>query len=256
MQIRDKIIHIESIIDFQLGKFDKKSKELTSNIIYLRNNDRTFTEWCRVADMRLESISNTCDRIERKCQVKNDKLENHIDEKLIILNEHLLEIVDNTKRFATHLARSDSESQKLKNEINAHVDQIHKNYEPNLHIPRHSTPFNKENLLVKETLTPFLRENLISERDIPKLEEWTKFSGEGEYCHIELIIVIYMLKERFNIPNEMIFWRLNSFFTQTSMKWYHKLRQECGKHDWLLWKYERITKWANNSWRFIMENDF
>ena len=44
MQIRDKIIHIESIIDFQLGKFDKKSKELTSNIIYPRNNDRTFTE--------------------------------------------------------------------------------------------------------------------------------------------------------------------------------------------------------------------
>ncbi|MBW0556229.1 hypothetical protein O181_095944 [Austropuccinia psidii MF-1] len=140
--------------------------------------------------------------------------------------------------------------------MNAHVDQIHKNYKPNLHIPRHSTPFNKENLPVKETLTPFLRENLISERDIPKLEEWTKFSGEGEYCHIELIITIYMLKENFNIPNEMVFGKLHSFFTQPSMKWYHKMRQECGKHDWLLWKYEIITKWANNSWRFRMENDF
>ncbi|MBW0557862.1 hypothetical protein O181_097577 [Austropuccinia psidii MF-1] len=29
-----------------------------------------------------------------------------------------------------------------------------------------------------------------------------------------------------------------------------------GKHDWSWWKSEVITKWANNSWRFKMENAF
>ncbi|MBW0590483.1 hypothetical protein O181_130198 [Austropuccinia psidii MF-1] len=34
------------------------------------------------------------------------------------------------------------------------------------------------------------------------------------------------------------------------------MRQDPGKHDWLWWKSEIITKWANNSWRSKMENDF
>ncbi|MBW0506125.1 hypothetical protein O181_045840 [Austropuccinia psidii MF-1] len=34
------------------------------------------------------------------------------------------------------------------------------------------------------------------------------------------------------------------------------MRQDHGKHDWHQWKYEIITKWANNSWRFKMKNSF
>ncbi|MBW0572320.1 hypothetical protein O181_112035 [Austropuccinia psidii MF-1] len=34
------------------------------------------------------------------------------------------------------------------------------------------------------------------------------------------------------------------------------MRQDHGKHDWPWWKSEMITKWANNSWRFKMENAF
>ncbi|MBW0555559.1 hypothetical protein O181_095274 [Austropuccinia psidii MF-1] len=34
------------------------------------------------------------------------------------------------------------------------------------------------------------------------------------------------------------------------------MRQDHGKHDWSWWKSEIITKWANNSWRFKMENAF
>ncbi|MBW0479668.1 hypothetical protein O181_019383 [Austropuccinia psidii MF-1] len=34
------------------------------------------------------------------------------------------------------------------------------------------------------------------------------------------------------------------------------MRQEHGRHDWSWWKSEIITKWANNSWRFKMENAF
>ncbi|MBW0566111.1 hypothetical protein O181_105826 [Austropuccinia psidii MF-1] len=34
------------------------------------------------------------------------------------------------------------------------------------------------------------------------------------------------------------------------------MRQDHGKHDWLWRKSEIIKKWANNHWRFKMENAF
>ncbi|MBW0508642.1 hypothetical protein O181_048357 [Austropuccinia psidii MF-1] len=123
-------------------------------------------------------------------------------------------------------------------------------------MPRDYTPLNEEKLSVKGILTPFIGGNPISARDIPKLEEWPTFSGEGEYNHIEFIRTIDMLKEDFHIPYEIIVGKLHSLFTRTAKKWYYKMRQDHGKHDWPWWKSEIITKWANNSWRFKMENDF
>ncbi|MBW0492071.1 hypothetical protein O181_031786 [Austropuccinia psidii MF-1] len=141
---------------------------------------------------KLDSIINTCDRIERKCQ--SDEVEDlsifKIHDQLKILKYHILEIAGNTNQFATHLGKSDIERKKLKNEIISNVEQIHKNYEP--HMPRHSTPFTEEKTSVKVSLTPLLGENVISERDILKLEEWPTFSGEGEYKHIEFFRTIDM----------------------------------------------------------------
>ncbi|MBW0554937.1 hypothetical protein O181_094652 [Austropuccinia psidii MF-1] len=65
-----------------------------------------------------------------------------------------------------------------------------------------------------------------------------------------------MLKEDFHIPDEIIVGKLHSLFTRTEKKWYDKIRQDHGKHDWPWWKSEIITKWANSSWRFEMENAF
>ncbi|MBW0527066.1 hypothetical protein O181_066781 [Austropuccinia psidii MF-1] len=142
----------------------------------------------------------------------------NINDQLRILKDHVLEITKNTNQFATHLAKSDSERQKLKDEIIENVEQINKNYEP--HIPRHSTPLNEEKISVKESSTPFLGENVISPKDIPKLEEWPTFSGEGEYNHIEFIRTIDMLKKDFHIPDKIIVGKLHSLFTRTAKKWY------------------------------------
>ncbi|MBW0576464.1 hypothetical protein O181_116179, partial [Austropuccinia psidii MF-1] len=121
-------------------------------------------------------------------------------------------------------------------------------------MPRHSTTLTKEKLSVKESLTPFLGENVIFTKDIPKLEEWKTFSGEGEYNHIRFIRTIDMLEKDFHVPDEIIVGKLHSLFTRTAKKWYHKMRQDHGKHHWSWWKSEVITKWANNSWRFKIEN--
>ncbi|MBW0584263.1 hypothetical protein O181_123978 [Austropuccinia psidii MF-1] len=102
----------------------------------------------------------------------------NINDQLKILKDHILELPENTNQFATHLAKSDRERQKLKNEIIANVEHIHKNYES--HMPSHSKPLTEEKCSVKEILIPLLGENVISARDISKLEEWPTFSGEGE----------------------------------------------------------------------------
>ncbi|MBW0559821.1 hypothetical protein O181_099536 [Austropuccinia psidii MF-1] len=179
-----------------------------------------------------------------------------INDKLKIPKNHVLEIVDNTNLFATHLARSESERKKLKDEIIAHVEQIHRNYEPNSHIPRHSTPFTEEKISVKGSFTPFLGENTISEKDIPMIEEWPRFSGEGENNNIEFIRTIDMFQEGFYIPDEIVVCKLRSLFTRNSKRWYPKMRQEHGKHVWSWWKSEITSKWANNSWGFKIENAF
>ncbi|MBW0539970.1 hypothetical protein O181_079685 [Austropuccinia psidii MF-1] len=178
----------------------------------------------------------------------------NINDQLKILKDHVLKIAKNTNQFATHLAKSDSERQKLKNEIIANLEQIHNNYEP--HMPRNSTPLKEEKLSVKESVTPFLGENVISAKDIPKLEEWPAFSGEGEYSHIEFIRTIDMLQEEFHIPDEIIVGKLHSLFTRTEKKWYYKMRIDHGKDDWSWWKSEMITKWANNILRFKIKNAF
>ncbi|MBW0524405.1 hypothetical protein O181_064120 [Austropuccinia psidii MF-1] len=156
----------------------------------------------------------------------------NINDQLKILKNHVLTVGDNTNQFAIHLARSDSDRQKLKDEILAHVEQIHKSYEPNPHMPRHSKPFTEDKILLKGSLNPFLGENAISAKYIPKLEEFPTFSGEGECNHIELIRTLDMLQEDFHILYEIIVGKFHSFFTRTAKKWYCKMRQDHGKHNW------------------------
>ncbi|MBW0491779.1 hypothetical protein O181_031494 [Austropuccinia psidii MF-1] len=160
MQKIDKFRYIKHILDVKFNNFDEELNKLTSNTNNLGNNDRSLTEWCKVTRESIESTSNTCEKIENKCEVKNDELANipinHINDKLTTLKDHVLEIVDNTNVFAIHLAQNEGERQKLTNEIIAHIDQIHKNYETDLYIPRNSTPLTEEENPVKEILTPFL----------------------------------------------------------------------------------------------------
>ena len=86
----------------------------------------------------------------------------NINDQLRVLKYYVVAVAENTSQFATHLARSDSERKKLKEEILAQVEQIYNNYESNPHMTRHSTPLTEEKLSVKESLTPFLGENAIS----------------------------------------------------------------------------------------------
>ncbi|MBW0462842.1 hypothetical protein O181_002557 [Austropuccinia psidii MF-1] len=65
-----------------------------------------------------------------------------------------------------------------------------------------------------------------------------------------------MFQEDFHIPDEILVGKLHSLFTRTAKKWHYKMRQEHGINYWSWWKSEIITKLANNSWRFEMDNAF
>ncbi|MBW0503638.1 hypothetical protein O181_043353 [Austropuccinia psidii MF-1] len=181
MQIIKEIQFFKSGIDLEVGKLYANSNKITSDINELKRNDKNYTEWYKLKHVKLDSITNTCDRIERKYQFQNEEMEDlsilDINDQLRIIKDHVLEIINNTNKFATHLEKSDSERQKLKNEIIENLEQIHKNYEP--HMPRHSTPLTEEKCSVKGSLNPFLGKNPICAKDIPELEEWTTFPGEG-----------------------------------------------------------------------------
>ncbi|MBW0530653.1 hypothetical protein O181_070368 [Austropuccinia psidii MF-1] len=212
----------------------RKLNKVILDISELKRNYKEYTEWYQLTNVKLDSIINICDRTESKCQVQNDEMEDisilNINNQLRILKDDILEITKNTNQFATHLSKSDSERQKLKNKVIENVQQIHKNYEP--HMPRNSTPLTEEKPSVKGILTPFLGEIVISAKDIPKLEEWPTFSGEGEYSYIEFIRAIDILQADFHIPYEIIVGKLQSLFTKTAKKWYYKMRQDHEKHDW------------------------
>ncbi|MBW0561305.1 hypothetical protein O181_101020 [Austropuccinia psidii MF-1] len=111
-QIIEEIQFFESSIDVELGKFDAKLNKITSDISELKRNDKKYTEWYKLTNVKLDSITSTCDRIENKCQVQNHEMEDistlNINDQLRILKDHVLERIDNTNQFATHLARSDS----------------------------------------------------------------------------------------------------------------------------------------------------
>ncbi|MBW0516610.1 hypothetical protein O181_056325 [Austropuccinia psidii MF-1] len=73
-------------------------------------------------------------------------------------------------------------------------------------------------------------------KEVPKLKEWPHFSGEGEYDHMEFIIVIDMIEEYFELPERLVTARLNTLFTRSAHNQYIKLRQAHGHQSWTWWK--------------------
>ncbi|MBW0579723.1 hypothetical protein O181_119438 [Austropuccinia psidii MF-1] len=222
MEIIQEINFFRISINVEIGKIEAKLPKMTLEINDLKKNDKHSAEMHKYVIAKLELLTNTCDRIESKYHVQDDEMEVFSTRKINyqhrVLKDYVLAVAENTSQFVTHLARSDSERKKLKEEILAQVEQIHQNYESNPHMKRHSTPLTEEKLSVKESLTLFLGGNVRSAKDIPKLEEWLKFSGKGEYTHIEFIRTIHMLQEDFHIPDEIIVGKLQSLFTRTAKK--------------------------------------
>ncbi|MBW0519551.1 hypothetical protein O181_059266 [Austropuccinia psidii MF-1] len=71
---------------------------------------------------------------------------------------------------------------------------------------------------------------------------------------MSLIKIIDMLQEDYAIPDELLTARLHSLFEKYAKRWYYGIRQTNGKSTWSWWKNYIITKWANDAWRYKLEN--
>ncbi|MBW0537107.1 hypothetical protein O181_076822 [Austropuccinia psidii MF-1] len=73
---------------------------------------------------------------------------------------------------------------------------------------------------------------------------------------MSFIKTVDMLQEDYAIPDELIAARLHSLFEKSAKRLYYGIRQKNGKNTWCWWKQEIITKWANDAWRYKIENAF
>ncbi|MBW0460625.1 hypothetical protein O181_000340 [Austropuccinia psidii MF-1] len=206
-----------------------------------------------------------CARIESEVTLLNQTDENSISFITRQLRELRIQVQNlenstgyNADLFQEQLEKSDKERLQLKEGIQSSINNISLKNE----FLRQSTTILDRNVLklnndLHHTISTNAEvETACNIKDIPRLEEWPAFSCEGEYNHMEFIKTKDMFKEYFNMPDEYISARLHSLFTKLAMKWYYKMRQDHGKHSWPWWKEQIISKWANDSWIFKMENSF
>ncbi|MBW0514811.1 hypothetical protein O181_054526 [Austropuccinia psidii MF-1] len=74
-QIMYEIQFVKSSIYVELGQFDAKLNKITSDISELKRNHKKYTEWYKLTDVKIDSITSTCDRIESKFQAQNVEME-------------------------------------------------------------------------------------------------------------------------------------------------------------------------------------
>ncbi|MBW0561588.1 hypothetical protein O181_101303 [Austropuccinia psidii MF-1] len=153
----------------------------------------------------------------------------------------------------------------IQSEIRLITEKIDKINEANSNMPKLPTPFShiRSPVKPKEELTnPLITDlshqdnNQVLMKEAPQLKEWPTFTVEGEYDHMSFIETIDMLQEHYAIPDEFITPRLHSLFDKYAKRWYYDIRQTNGKNNWSWWKQEIITKCANDSWRYKVENAF
>ncbi|MBW0580939.1 hypothetical protein O181_120654 [Austropuccinia psidii MF-1] len=86
-------------------------------------------------------------------------------------------------------------------------------------------------------------------KQLPEASSWPKFSGSGEYDHMELIDYIDgLFIDVPSIPDYWITARLNTAFKGHASIWYTEMKEIHGRRNWPWWKSQIIQKYSNGTW--------
>ncbi|MBW0514572.1 hypothetical protein O181_054287 [Austropuccinia psidii MF-1] len=86
-------------------------------------------------------------------------------------------------------------------------------------------------------------------KQLPEDSSWPKFSGAGEYDHMELIDYIDgLFIDVPSIPDYWITARLNKEFKVHASIWYTEMKEIHGRRNWPGWKSQIIQKYSNGTW--------
>ncbi|MBW0480791.1 hypothetical protein O181_020506 [Austropuccinia psidii MF-1] len=83
-------------------------------------------------------------------------------------------------------------------------------------------------------------------KQLPETSSWPKFSGTGEYDHMELIDSIDgLFIDLPSIPDYWITARLNTASKGHASIWYTEMKEIYGRRNWPWWKSQIIQKYSN-----------
>ncbi|MBW0472069.1 hypothetical protein O181_011784 [Austropuccinia psidii MF-1] len=86
-------------------------------------------------------------------------------------------------------------------------------------------------------------------KQLPEASSRPKFSGTGEYDHMELIYYIYgLFIDLPSIPDYWITARLNTAFKSHSSICHTEMKEIHGRRNWPWWKSQTIQKYSNGTW--------
>ncbi|MBW0559172.1 hypothetical protein O181_098887 [Austropuccinia psidii MF-1] len=94
-------------------------------------------------------------------------------------------------------------------------------------------------------------------KQLPEASRWPKFSGTGEYDHMELIDYIDgLFIDVPIIPDYWITARLNTAFKGHASIWYTEMKEIHGRRNWPWLKSQIIQKYSNGTWIWQMTMSF
>ncbi|MBW0486419.1 hypothetical protein O181_026134 [Austropuccinia psidii MF-1] len=120
--------------------------------------------------------------------------------------------------------------------------------------PYHQEDIKPDSLLVNKTRSPSHYQDVdnmsYSEKkalkQLPEASRWPKFSGTGEYDHMELIDYIdELFIDVPRIPDYWITARPNTAFKGHASTWYTEMKKIHGIRSWSWWNSQIIQKYIN-----------
>ncbi|MBW0560373.1 hypothetical protein O181_100088 [Austropuccinia psidii MF-1] len=118
-------------------------------------------------------------------------------------------------------------------------------------------PYQPDDMLMYKTRSPSQYQDgdgmSYSEKEdmkqLPEASSWPKFSGLGEYDHMELIDYIDgLFIDVPSIPDYWITATLNTASKGHASIWYTEMKDIHGRINWLWWKSQIIQKYSNGAW--------
>ncbi|MBW0581813.1 hypothetical protein O181_121528 [Austropuccinia psidii MF-1] len=94
-------------------------------------------------------------------------------------------------------------------------------------------------------------------KPLPEASHWPKFSGTGEYDHMELIGYIYgLFIDVLSIPDYWITARWNTAFKCNFSIWHTEMKDLHGRRSWPWWKSQIIKKYRHANWIWKQTTSF
>ncbi|MBW0476027.1 hypothetical protein O181_015742 [Austropuccinia psidii MF-1] len=213
----------------KFNNFEYIQQSLVREILQVKESQKTIIGLESVNKDNILSLTQICARIESKVTLLNQPDDNDIFFIARQLKELRIQVQNlenstghNADLFQEQLEKNDKARLELKEDIQSSINNISLKND----LPRQSTPvldrnvLNLNNDLHHKILSNAEVETACNFKDIPRLEEWPTFSGEGGYNHMGFMKMIDMFKEDLSITYEYISARLHSLFTKSAKKWY------------------------------------